>query len=259
MTPPAPQGPNPGPQALLSRIAVTDLLLVLIVNLGIMRLASLVVGGLLGAASGGRTDPQPGNETFVLVLTLALILFQAIVMLGTVQALVLKKYGLTWSDLGVLPGPKLWHRRAVLLGLGIIPLVTIVNAATTQFLQEPFENPQLVALAPAGFSWPAMIGMMLMGGIVAPIAEEIAFRGLLFGWLRERTGFVLSAFLSGLCFATLHGIAPLIPALVAVGFALAWIRERSGSVLPAIISHSVFNMVMIVTLYTALARGVGAG
>lgn len=259
MSPPAPQGPTPGQQSVLNRIGITDLLLVLIVNLGIMRLASLVVGGLLGAARGGRTDPQPGNETFVLVLTLALILFQALVMLATVRALVLRKYGLAWSDLGFFSVSGFWYRRAVLLGLGIIPLVTIVNAVTTQFMEEPFQNPQVVALAPAGFSWPAMIGMILMGGIVAPIAEEIAFRGLLFGWLRERAGFAVSAFLSALCFATLHGIAPLIPALVAVGFALAWIRERSGSVLPAVISHGVFNIVMIVTLYAALTRGVGTG
>jgi len=211
MTPPAPQGPNPGPQALLSRIGVTDLLLVLIVNLGIMRLASLVVGGLLGAASGGRTDPQPGNETFVLILTLALILFQAIVMLGTVQALVLKKYALTWSDLGLFPVSGLWYRRAALLGLGIIPLVTIVNAATTQFLQEPFENPQVVALAPAGFSWPSLIGMMIMGGLVAPIAEEIAFRGLLFGWLRAARGGIGAAIV-------FHALCNLLGAVLARGW-----------------------------------------
>ena len=240
----------------LSRVTLSDLLLVLIVNLGILRFAGLMVGTMIAAARGGREDA--GDQTLVLVVTMALILFQALVMLGSLRALILNKYGLTWADLGVRPAPKLWNRRAVLLAVCLIPVVTVINSSLPQFTFEPFENPQINALAPAGFSWFAMIGMAVMAGIVAPVAEEIAFRGLFYGWLRRRMGFLGAAVISALCFASLHGLVQLIPALAAVGLALAWIRERCGSIWPAVVAHGVFNTLMIVALYVALASGLEA-
>ena len=243
---------NPPPHG-LDRVALSDLLLVLIVNLGILRLAGLLVGTMIAAARGGRE--AAGDETLILVMTLVLILFQALVMLGSLRTLILRKYGLTWADLGVRPAPRLWKRRAVLLGVGLIPVVTVINSALPQFTFEPFENPQINALAPAGFSWFAMISMAVMAGIVAPVAEEIAFRGVFYGWLRRRMGFLGAAVISALCFASLHGLVQLIPALTAVGLALAWIRESCGSIWPAALAHGVFNVVMIVALYVALASG----
>ena len=248
------QAPQP---TALARAPITpaDLLLLLIVNLGIMRIAGLLIGGMLGFAQGGREGA--GNETAVLISTLLLILFQALVMLGSLRALILQKYGLTWADLGFRPAPRIWYRRAVMVGVAMIPAVLMINAAVPKLIQEPFENPQIMALAPAGFSWFALIGMTLMGGIVAPIAEEAAFRGLVYAWLRGRMAFPAAALLSAVCFACLHGVVVLIPALTAVGFVLAWVKERCDSILPAIVTHGTFNIVMILSLYLALSIGAG--
>ena len=252
-SPPAPPAPPPSPG--LARIALADLLWLLIVNLGILRIAGLLIGGLLEVARGGREDT--GSDTPALVAMLALILFQALVILISLRILILEKYGLSWADLGLRPVARVWYRRAVIFGVGMIPVVLIVNAAMPKLLQEPFENPQILALAPAGFSWFALIGMTIMGGIVAPIAEEIAFRGLFYAWLRARMGFGASAFVSALCFAVLHGVFMLIPALTVVGLVLAWLRERCGSVWPAALTHGTFNVVMILSLYLALSIGAG--
>ncbi len=48
----------------------------------------------------------------------------------------------------------------------------------------------------------------------------------------------------------------LIPALTVVGVAFAVIYQRCGSLWPAIVAHGVFNGIMIVLLYAALAAGV---
>ena len=48
-----------------------------------------------------------------------------------------------------------------MLGVVMIPAVLMINAAVPKLIQEPFENPQIMALAPAGFNWFALIGMTL--------------------------------------------------------------------------------------------------
>ena len=100
-----------------------------------------------------------------------------------------------------------------------------------------------------------MLTMLLMAGVVAPFAEELVFRGLLFPWLRARLGVPAAVLLSALFFATMHGALILIPALTVVGAAFAVIYQRSGSLWPAIVAHSVFNGIMIVALYALLAAG----
>ena len=139
----------------------------------------------------------------------------------------------------------------------LLPAVALVNSVLIPMLSdEPFRNPQLYAIAPAGFSWSAMLTMLVMAGVVAPFAEELVFRGLLFPWLRARLGVPAAVLLSALFFATMHGALILIPALTVVGAAFAVIYQRSGSLWPAIIAHSVFNGIMIVALYALLAAGV---
>ncbi len=246
MSPPSPL-PRPDWR---TRVTATELLLFLIVNLGTLRVAGLFFGSVIGAARGGREDH---DETLVLAVTLALIFLQTLVLLATLRALILRRHGMSWADLGLVRCSRFWFRRALFLALGLLPAVALINAALPRLFQVPFENPQVLALAPTGFSWPALIGMIVMGGILAPIAEEIAFRGLFFGWLRQRLGFGAAAIVSASFFAVLHGVVLLIPALMAVGLALAWIAERSGSIWPAIVTHGVFNSFMIVTLYAALA------
>jgi membrane protease YdiL (CAAX protease family) len=142
------------------------------------------------------------------------------------------------------------------LAILLLPVVAVINGVLIpQVSEEDFHNPQLYAVAPSGFSWPAFLSMLVMAGIVAPFAEELAFRGLLFPWLRKRLGVTAAALLSGLIFAILHGVPVLIPALAAIGVALALLYQRCGSLWPVIVAHGAFNAFMVIMLYAALAAG----
>lgn len=243
-----PGGPSGGP------LPVTggDLLLLLIINIGAVRLIGAFIGILVAPAA--NEDKMSGDT--LLVVTLFLLLLQAMVVVASIRVLVVRKYSLTWADLGLVQVKSSWYMRAVVLAILLMPAVGIINAMLPRLAGQPFENPQIYAIAPAGFSWFALIGMLIMGGIVAPIAEEIAFRGLLYPWLRARLGVPGGMVASAACFAVLHGVLVLIPALLVVGTALAWIAERSGSILPSAITHAAFNVFMILLLYAALASGV---
>jgi CAAX protease family protein len=245
-------GPPGGPSGGSLPVTGGDLLLLLIINIGAVRLIGAFIGVLVAPAA--NEDKISGD--ILLVVTLFLLLLQALVVVASIRVLVVRKYGLTWADLGLVQVKTSWYMRGLILAILLMPAVAMINIVLSRMAGEPFENPQIYAIAPAGFSWFALIGMLIMGGIVAPIAEEIAFRGVLYPWLRARLGVPGGMVASATCFALLHGVVMLIPALVVVGTALAWIAERSGSILPSAITHSAFNVFMILLLYGALASGV---
>ena len=83
--------------------------------------------------------------------------------------------------------------------------------------------------------------------IAAPISEEVCFRGMLFGGLRERWPRIAAALLSGLIFGGLHALTGLsaVPPLIAFGFILALLYEKTGSIVPAILLHMLNNSVAL--------------
>jgi membrane protease YdiL (CAAX protease family) len=83
--------------------------------------------------------------------------------------------------------------------------------------------------------------------IAASISEEVCFRGMLFGGLRERWPRLAAAFVSALIFGALHALTGIsaVPPLIAFGFILALLYEKTGSIVPGIILHMMNNSVAL--------------
>ena len=83
--------------------------------------------------------------------------------------------------------------------------------------------------------------------IAAPVSEEICFRGMLFGGLREKLPRVAAALIAGLIFGGLHALTGVsaVPPLIAFGFILSLLYEKTGSVVPGIILHMLNNSVAL--------------
>lgn len=87
--------------------------------------------------------------------------------------------------------------------------------------------------------------------VLAPITEELVFRGFLFSALREtRLGSVGAAILLSGVWASLHwGYSWQSVALLFVqGLLYAYAARRTGSIWPAIVGHGVNNLVAVVTV-----------
>ena len=76
--------------------------------------------------------------------------------------------------------------------------------------------------------------------IVAPIIEELTFRGLGYSLL-VRYGRWTAIVLVGLAFGLAHGLVNAFPLLAAFGGGLAYLRSRVDSVYPGMIVHGLFN------------------
>ncbi len=83
--------------------------------------------------------------------------------------------------------------------------------------------------------------------VAAPVSEEVCFRGMLFGGLRERLPRIGAALISALIFGGLHALTGIsaVPPLIAFGFVLALLYEKTGSIVPGILLHMLNNSVAL--------------
>ena len=95
--------------------------------------------------------------------------------------------------------------------------------------------------------------MAIFGITLAPLLEELFFRGLLYPLLRRKTGVVVAILLTALAFAGIHGAqlgyawAPILSIFV-VGVVFTVVRERLNSVAASFLMHCGYNF----TLFSAL-------
>jgi membrane protease YdiL (CAAX protease family) len=94
-------------------------------------------------------------------------------------------------------------------------------------------------------TWPPPSAWVLAGNVVivaviAPVIEELTFRGLGFG-LFERFGTPIAVLVSAVAFAAAHALLEGFLPILLLGLGLGVMRALSGSVLPSIVLHASFN------------------
>jgi membrane protease YdiL (CAAX protease family) len=98
--------------------------------------------------------------------------------------------------------------------------------------------------------------MAAFGTTLAPLLEELFFRGLLYPLLRRAFRLFIAVALTGAAFAAIHGAqlgyawAPVLSIFV-VGVVFTLIRERTGSVASAFVMHCGYNFTLFSLLWVA--------
>ena len=82
-------------------------------------------------------------------------------------------------------------------------------------------------------------------GLLAPVAEELVFRGLLYGWLAGRWSNLVAFIVSSLAFAAAHTEPLHILLVLPLGFWFGWLRWRTGSLVPTIVAHIINNTIAV--------------
>jgi membrane protease YdiL (CAAX protease family) len=141
-------------------------------------------------------------------------------------ALVLSRCPRGWAQMGL--GRKNWRlglRRGLIWSAGFGLMAALGWAGLHVAGVDPL---RLIQPSPGGrLATPALL--FLVGGLISPVAEEIYFRGVVYGGLR-RWGFWLALILSTLVFSLLHAGAPGLPITQIVGglvFAVAYEIEKT--------------------------------
>lgn len=108
---------------------------------------------------------------------------------------------------------------------------------------------QLITLFQEGGD-PVAIGLLVILAIVmAPIVEEIIFRGCVYRFLKSQTSLLAAQIISGGVFASMHANLLSFVPLVIVGVVLARVYEKTGSLMVAIWFHAFFNAFSLLMLF----------
>ncbi len=219
--------------------------------------AALVVSSIVAAAAGVDTS-RVSDDVGVL---LASVVGQAIGVIGTLELVARRKgRGSLRADFGLvarLPGGRwttaaLWLLAGVALQLAILPFLQIVvdvhGKAETQDVVEQFKQAR----------GPALVLFAVIVVTVAPVAEELLFRGALLRALQRRMTPAWAVFVSALAFAAVHpllspsiGSVIAIPGLFALGLLSAALAIRTGNLSASILLHAGFNLLTAVSVLVA--------
>ncbi|TDB39506.1 MAG: CPBP family intramembrane metalloprotease [Actinobacteria bacterium] len=117
------------------------------------------------------------------------------------------------------------------------------------------ETPDITRFFPA-----SPIGVMatiMTAVVIAPLAEEAIFRGVVFPGLRERWGQIAGIVVSSALFALIHFQWYQFVPILLLGVLLAWVTSATRSIWPAVVCHAVFNGSGVALLYLLRALKVG--
>jgi len=87
---------------------------------------------------------------------------------------------------------------------------------------------------------------LLLLAVLAPLVEELVFRGLLYGWLAGRWGKNVGWIVSSLAFAAAHTEPAHIILVFPLGLLFGWLRQRTDSLLPSLVAHIANNGLALV-------------
>lgn len=93
--------------------------------------------------------------------------------------------------------------------------------------------------------------MVLTGGVLVPIMEEIAFRGLMLRGHERAAGFGVAALTTAFAFALAHGVPLSVAGILPLAYALGRLVQHTGSLWNSVIVH-VLNNGLVLLLVVAL-------
>ena len=213
-----------------------------IVVLLVLLVIAMIVRQLMGAPSD------------LIVLTTSIeIGFYGIILLAVYWTTV-RRYHSPWAELGLRPVPLGWLVLAPLLVVGMLAAGGAITAAIGALQGQPFVNPQVKDMTQGQQLTLTHLIVLLIGtAVVAPIVEELFFRGMLYPLLRRRLPAWIAIGANAAIVAVLHFIPILLPMLFLMGLLLTFVRARTNSVVPSILIHALNNAVFVLGIYAAFS------
>jgi len=226
-----------------------------VVLAGVMTIGLMVAAGVVVALTAtlqGRLPDLTSPALFQALFALEALFLLPPWLLGPLR------YHLPWSVLGFRPTA--FGRAAVvtIVGLGLVLLAdagwtAIVSALGLELTEQPDVLPYFGG-GPGGLAM-----ALLLGAVVAPVAEETLFRGYVYPGLAHSWGRTAGLLVSAAVFALLHGFSAVIPPIFVIGIILALSYDLTDSLWPPIAIHALMNGLAFVSSYVIETGAAGLG
>jgi CAAX protease family protein len=219
-----------------------------IAGIFVLALIFSIVLGLMIASGLPSFKGEPANALITNApLTVATELLAYLITFWFVYRLIVSHYGISFME-GIRWR---WPRSSwpLYLLIGIALSVTVL--ALAHVLPQPGHVPFQDFFRTRGSAWI----LTIFGLLIAPPAEELFFRGLLFPALRKKLNLLWSVLITALAFTALHGSQygyywSLLIGMFIVGAVLTLVRERANSLAASVIVHVAYNgLIFVVMIY----------
>ena len=133
--------------------------------------------------------------------------------------------------------------------LMIIPFVLLVSLIMNSLIDNQNGSNPLLEIVLNNDNYLSFILLFLTTTLLAPLFEEIIFRGILLPILSRDFGIILGISISAFIFALAHLSISEMPPLLVLGIGLGITRIVSGSLLSSVIMHSLWNGLTFLNLF----------
>jgi membrane protease YdiL (CAAX protease family) len=155
---------------------------------------------------------------------------------------------LSWSKVGLTAGYTL---------LAALPVIILINLGWTQvihWLGLPDDQQDLIAVFANTKSPLVIAGMLVVACVLAPLYEELLFRGGLYRFCRQRLGRYSALLISGVLFGAVHANWASFVPLSMLGMILALAYEATGDIRVPIVAHGLFNLNTVLIVLSGLPQ-----
>jgi membrane protease YdiL (CAAX protease family) len=159
-----------------------------------------------------------------------------------------------WAEgFGFRTNPGLAVFMGIVVGLIALPLTLYLDKVCVYLLEHlshfKAQPQETVVILQNTEGWQNRLVMGIATIIIAPVAEEILFRGILYPFIK-RLGYPRSAWwITALLFGAVHLDLPTFVPLVFLALVLIWLYEHTGNLLSSIVAHSLFNAANFIALF----------
>jgi len=165
-------------------------------------------------------------------------------------AVVVKKARL--ADLGIKRAAKEHYLKYGLLGGVLLMLAMLVLGYPINYLRPDLEPQLFEEMLRSIESFSDFASLFLIGAVLAPLSEELFYRGMVYPVFRWHLGPTWGAVLAGLIFGLAHWDLWRVIPLAFGGAILCYIYEKTGSIIVSIITHGVWNGIMSLLVYFSI-------
>jgi len=165
----------------------------------------------------------------------------------------MKRQGLTWGNTFGFNKSRIGRdiRLGVILYFATLPILwfySMIYQLGLQYMGYHTVPQEVVMIFSSETSLLARLYMILLAAIMAPLFEELLFRGIAFPLVARRWGLAPAVIVVSAVFAVIHFHVPSIVPLFLIAVALSLGYLYSGSLLVPMVMHGLFNTVNLVLL-----------
>lgn len=196
-----------------------------------------ILDGFLESPKLGLTDDARAFAQ----MALTAVFFQGAVFIWI--GVFLRQNRLTWSGAFGLEAAR--QSKAVpwgiLAALLFLPIALGVQYLTGLLIEHPVAQAAVQVLENADLPWGEQVFLGVIAVLVAPPAEEIVFRGILYPTIKQNGYPRAALWATSLLFGLMHfNLLSFLP-LALFSFLLIFLYEKTGSLWASITAHSLFN------------------